>query len=1064
MSDFEQDMTNDFVEEANELLASIEEDFLLLEKQKDNPDIELINKLFRAVHTIKGTSGFLGLKNIGKVAHVMETVMSKIRDDKLKPESNYIDALLSGADLLKKMTANILESNDTNIEQVYERINSIINEIENSQSSISTTELQDEQSNNIAEHNAQDNFDEKPTVDEKNSKALNFDNKHANEFVLDAKKIISAIEKDVKLLNTQLSNPSISLINKVYRAIDTFKSTSELLNLHNLFKTAELINILLLQIRNHQIIPEEKHIEIILQAIDKINTMLDDISYSNDMDLNDFINEFTKIINDKKTYNKPIIENNRGIPEKDFVQVEDNIENNTNAVDLSPENKDILIINPPEVSNTIRIHINVLDKLMRLAGELVLVRNQQIINIRQSGEINRGIIQKLDKVTTELQETIIQTRLQPIASLFGKFPRVIRELNRKLNKEIVLKLSGSEVEMDKTILELLAGPLTHLVRNAGDHGIETTEERIRFGKPARGKIELNAYHEGSFVIIEVTDDGKGINPELIKKSAFRLGMKTETEMLKMNDTEVLNLVLLPGFTTAKEISDISGRGVGMDVVKESVEKVNGTIEIQSKIGTGTTVYLKVPLTLAIIQCLVITSEGNYYAIPQINLEELITLYDEDIDEHVENTGDQEIFMLRNNLLPIIRLNECLQHQQKLTTKNKREIIDKYNQNNGIHDLDYSPDNNQYSSKPQSRELHFAVLKFGKHKYGLIFDNIIGTEEIVVKPMHPVVKNLKIYSGATIMGNGKVALILDVENIAVHSSIDFNASDAFASKNKTKHQEQEKESILLFRAGTEEQFALALPLVKRVDQIKYSAIQKAGNEEFYIKDNIPIKIIRLDSLINVSVCEENEDMFLVLPKFSAKPCGILASNIIDIKNIHINVDTSTYVANGIMGTDIIEQKLTLFLDLYTIIELSDPSYIISEGKIAKQLFPNIEIKILLIEDSSYMRQLIKGYLTEAGYIVVTSADGNDALEKLIEQKFDLIVSDLEMPNMNGFEFITNVRKGNIQSEIPALANSSLSSPDIINKALGCGFNKYIVKIQKEKLLSSVSALIQESLNN
>jgi two-component system, chemotaxis family, sensor kinase CheA len=881
MSDFEQDMINDFVEEAKELLASIEDDFITLEKQKDNHDIELINKLFRAVHTIKGTSGFLGLKNIGKIGHIMETVMSKIRDGEIKPESEYIDALLAGADLLKKMTSNIADSNETDIEQIHERLSAIVNKAENNQSDNSTDELQE-----IPQSEAKikvssistDNIQKEPA----------FDPKLIAEFVSDAKKIISSVESDVTILKSQLSNPDIRLINKIHRAVDTFKSTSELIGLHNLYKTSELLNILLLQIRNRQIIAEKQHIDIIQQAIDKINSMLDDISFSNEMDFNSFFNEFTRIINCKKTFDQGNKEENIIIPGTETSKKQDIIEEINTGINLNQDNKEPVMIKPPEASNTIRIHINVLDKLMRLAGELVLVRNQQIINIHQSGGINRGIIQKLDKVTTELQETIIQTRLQPIASLFGKFPRVIRELSRKLNKEIVLKLSGSEVEMDKTIIELLAGPLTHLVRNAGDHGIESTEERIRYGKPARGKIELNAYHEGSFVIIEVSDDGRGINPELIRKSALHLGMKTETEVLKMNDNEAVNMILLPGFTTAREISDISGRGVGMDVVKENVEKVNGTLEIQSKIGAGTTVYLKVPLTLAIIQCLIIVSEGNYYAIPQINLEELITLYDEDIDDHIESTGDQEVFMLRNTLLPIIRLNECFHHPKKLSKKNKREILEKYNRNNRFHDLDFSPDNDQYCSINQSRELHFAVLKFGSHKYGLIFDNIIGTEEIVVKPMHPVVKNLKIYSGATIMGNGKVALILDVENIALHSSIDFNASDSYTAKNK--YREQEKESILLFKAGPKELFALVLPLVKRVDQIKLSDIQKAGNEEFYVKDNLTIKVIRLNSLINVSVCEENEDMYLVLPKFSAKPCGILASDIIDIKDIPINVNT------------------------------------------------------------------------------------------------------------------------------------------------------------------------------
>ncbi len=1059
MSDFEQDMINDFVEEAKELLASIEGDFITLEKQKDNPDSELINKLFRAVHTIKGTSGFLGLKNIGKIGHVMETVMSKIRDGELKPESNFIDSLLAGADLLKKMTANITESNEIDITSVFERLSNIVNE--NETENIQPDKPNNEQSEKLL-HDIRV-WDSLPLTDNKQKQPA-VDTKLITEFVSDAKKIISSIETDVKTLKSQLSNPGIGLINKIHRAVDTFKSTSELLGYHNLQKLSELINIVLLQIRNRQTIAENQHIEIIQQALGKINSMLDDISFSNEMDLNSIFNEFSNLINSKKLTSPTIKEKKPDVNKINKYREPDNLEEDNTVDELNQPRKGPVMVKPPEASNTVRIHISVLDKLMRLAGELVLVRNQQIINIHQSGGINRGIIQKLDKVTTELQETIIQTRLQPIATLFGKFPRVIRELNRKLNKEIVLKLSGSEVEMDKNIIELLAGPLTHLVRNAGDHGIESTEERVRYGKTARGTIELNAYHEGSYVIIEVTDDGRGISPDLIKKSALRLGMKTETEVLKMNDYEAVNMILLPGFTTATEISDISGRGVGMDVVKESVDKVNGVLEIQSKIGFGTTVFLKVPLTLAIIQCLVITSEGNYYAIPQINLEELITLYDDDIDEHIESTGDQEVFMLRDSLLPLIRLNECLKHPHKLSKKNKREIVEKYSVDNRFHDLDLNVDSEQYCSNNQSRELHFAVLKFGNHKYGMIFDSIIGTEEIVVKPMHPVVKNLKIYSGATIMGNGKVALILDVENVAQHYSIDFNASDNFASANKTKFKKEDRESILLFKVGPKEQFAIALPLVKRIDQIKLTDIQKIGNEEFYVKDNVSVKIIRLNTLMNVSVCEENEKMYLVHPKFSAKPCGILASEIIDIKNISINIDTTTYVAEGIMGTDILDEKLILFLDLYKIIERSDPSYIISEGKIAKPLFPDIEIKILLVDDSSYMRQLIKGYLKEAGYIVVTAEDGNVGMERLYEQKFDLIVSDLEMPNMNGFDFITNVRKGNIQCNIPAIANSSLNSEDIINKALSCGFNKYIVKIQKEKLLATVSALIQESLND
>jgi two-component system chemotaxis sensor kinase CheA len=393
--------------------------------------------------------------------------------------------------------------------------------------------------------------------------------------------------------------------------------------------------------------------------------------------------------------------------------------------------------------NTLRINVALLDRLMNLAGELVLVRNQAVRVADPADAQLRQVVQRLNAVTSGVQQAVMLTRMQPVSNLFGKFPRLVRDLAKQLGKQIELTTRGTEVELDKAILESLSDPLTHLIRNCCDHGIETPAERVAAGKPPQGHVLLHAHHEGGQIRIEVRDDGRGIDPDRVRRKALGQGLKTAAELAAMSTAELQALVLLPGFSTAEQVTEVSGRGVGMDVVKTNVEHVGGSLQIESSPGGGTSVHLRLPLTLAIIPCLIVTAGGQRYAIPQKDLEELVCL-EGDKAGKVETANDQEVYRLRNRLLPLVRLSELLARPRPFDAAARAEIL--------------------HRPRPANALVSFAVVKVGGERFGLVIDGFLNTEEIVVKPMHPVLKPLRIFSGATIMGDGRVALILDTGSL------------------------------------------------------------------------------------------------------------------------------------------------------------------------------------------------------------------------------------------------------------------------------------------------------------
>ncbi len=588
---------------------------------------------------------------------------------------------------------------------------------------------------------------------------------------------------------------------------------------------------------------------------------------------------------------------------------------------------------------SIRVHVSVLDSLMTLAGELVLSRNQLLQTISSADFRNVDTVgQRIDLITSELQEAIMLTRMQPIGNVFNKFPRVVRDLAGKLSKTIDLEIIGQDVELDKTIIEAINDPLTHLVRNSVDHGIEMPELRRKIGKNSSGRVVLKAYHEAGQVVIEISDDGKGLDGESLAASAVSKGLLTAEQAQLMSDKEKINLIFLPGFSTAVEVSDVSGRGVGMDVVKTNLDKLGGNIDITSEPAKGTVISIKLPLTLAIIPCQIIVTGGERYAIPQVNLEELLRIPAHQVKERIECVGDAEVVRLRGNLLPLIRLADIIDidrtyfdsADEKVKPDRRQRISDRRgrisspsNQKSSRSERDSSNENRQSRSVVDRRSspksaLNIVVVSTGAIKYGLIVDQLQDSEEIVIKPLGIHLQECKGYAGATIMGDGRIALILDVGNLSRMAQLTSVDSSDRASQVATVAAEavqlsNERQSLLIFRSSEQEQFAVDLSQVERIEKIKSSQVEDLGGRRVMQYRGGSLPLLCIDDVAMVQPLAERDNLLVIVFNFSSKAVGLLAIGPIDALDVNVAIDETTLKQTGIQGSAIIGGETTMVLN-------------------------------------------------------------------------------------------------------------------------------------------------------
>ncbi len=684
-------------------------------------------------------------------------------------------------------------------------------------------------------------------------------------------------------------------------------------------------------------------------------------------------------------------------------------------------------------SQSIRVHVDLLENLMTTVSELVLTRNQLLQILREQKESDFGApLQRLNQVVSELQEGVMKTRMQPIGNAWSKLPRIVRDISHEMGKKIELDMRGAETELDRQVLELIKDPLTHMVRNSCDHGIEAPADRRQAGKDETGTIRLNAYHEGGHIIIEIADDGRGLDVGKIKAKALANGLATEAELESLSEQQLYQFIFKAGFSTAAQVTSVSGRGVGMDVVRTNIERIGGTVELKSTEGRGSIFIIKIPLTLAIVSALIIESAGERFAIPQISVLELVRAT-ADGDHRIERIKGTPVLRLRNRLLPLVSLRKLLQ-------------------------LDDD------SATTEDSEAFIVVAQVGTYTFGIIVDRVFDTEEIVVKPVSPVIRHIELFSGNTILGDGSVIMILDPNGIAASTgelTLADHDHDAETSRSRRNAAVagDERTALLLFRAGEGAPRAVPLALVARLENVAVETIEYSNGAPVVQYRESLMPLIAFESM--GAPRDEGRQPVLVFAD-DQRSMGLMVDEIIDIVEDEVQVQLAAE-RPGLLGSAVIAGKATDVIDVGYYLTQAYHDWFSAEGE--RTAFGDEDHgpqRVLLVDDSPFFRNMITPLLTVAGYRVTSVESAAEALD-LCEggAEFDVIVSDIEMPGMTGFEFASRLRADSRFAHTPVVALSSHATPADLDRGRDVGFDDYVVKFDREALLSSLSQTLADA---
>ncbi|KYO54025.1 chemotaxis protein CheW [Tistrella mobilis] len=675
---------------------------------------------------------------------------------------------------------------------------------------------------------------------------------------------------------------------------------------------------------------------------------------------------------------------------------------------------------------TIRVNVDLLEHLMTMVSELVLTRNQLLQMVRGRSDSEFTVpLQRLSHVTSELQEGVMKTRMQPIGNAWAKLPRIVRDLGQELNKKLDLKMYGSETELDRQVLELIKDPLTHMVRNSADHGLERPDERRAAGKPETGTITLNAYHEGGHIIIEIADDGRGIDLTKVRQKIVKVGLATENELDGMTDTQIAQYIFRPGFSTAEKVTSVSGRGVGMDVVRTNIEKIGGTIELRTVSGKGSTFVIKIPLTLAIVAALIVEAAGDRFALPQISVVELVRA--SNTSEHrIERINSRPVLRLRDHLLPLVSLGHAL------------ALVDE-------HDPQVEIDDDG---------LFVIVCKVGTFSFGIIVDQVFDTEEIVVKPVAPILRDITMFSGNTILGDGSVVMILDPNGLATSVGEIQTASDrrAEAAAAEAAANADDKLSLLVFRAGGEDPKAVPLSLVARLEEIDLATVERSDGRPVvqYRGQIMPLVMVNEGQ----ELAREGRQPVVVFTERN-RTMGLVVDEIVDIVEDSFNVELRSR-RDGLIGTAVIAGRTTDIVDVgYYLLRATGDWYEAEPRRIGAARAR----RVLLVDDSAFFRSLIAPVLRVSGY-EVSGVESAEAALKLRDQgaEFDIIVSDIEMPGMDGFAFARTIREEGAWSQVPMIALSSHTAPEDFDRGRDSGYDDYVAKFDREGLIAAIGQVM------
>ncbi len=1076
------ELVAELLQESLEHLSDIEPDILELEKSGKNVSDEILNHIFRAIHSIKGGFSFFGFTNIRDLSHELENLLGRLRDKQQEITVEIIDVLFEGMDKLKHLLDELEKSNELEIEDVIVKLKALEPGADNIEPARQNSPNPKKNSQNAE---LSEKFDFKYILSVYKELSEQKLNSHIQQghyiYEINWEEGIQANNpEEDPILNEwrKLGDiAGIHLIPQEKKPKKSAKGRGEAKQPALILFTSVL---------------EEEYAQLALNIDPAQIRKFDDTALKTDL---------------KKTREKAI----------------ETIKTSGNEKKAKAANSN---------NETLRVKLDLLNNLMNLAGELVLSRNQIMQQFNQplktldgqnqglglveklmedfqnqimqsvtqafpsaepekiqnlQGNISNhcsqiksvysqasskklsdftsinSLIQQFSRITSDLQEGIMQSRMQPIGLLFNKFPRVIRDLSKMLGKEISLHITGSEVEMDKSVLELLTDPLTHLIRNCCDHGIEPPEEREQKGKNKQGFIQLSAYHKSGKIVIEIKDDGAGLNIPKIVAKALDKKIISEDEAMILSENEKKNLIFRPGFSTAKNISNVSGRGVGLDVVKTNVEKLGGILEVDSEFDKGMLITLRLPLTLAIIPSLILSVEGRKIALPQVGLEELVRIKNSEISQKIENVNGFEVLRLRGKLLPLVKLTDVLNIQTTYldSETNKRHPNHRIHMADRRNGQEIAEEIQERRKNPDRRQnatgsVIICVINIGKNHYGLIADSVINNEEIVVKPLSAFLKDSPCYSGVTILGDGQIAMILDSVGISEMAKLKFDdiaESSIEEAKMEKERQLEEAQAMLSFKVGGSELLAFNLSMISRIEKIHRENVENISGKLYLKYESKSLPLIELNDYLPISRGDSDFPYeFVIIPKLNENQVGILASELFDTVNCMGNLEQSGTSPEGILGSQIVNKNMLLILDLFKIVEKAQPKHKFNYDFLNQK-------KILIAEDTDYFGKLLRAYLDHPNCELKICSNGKEAWDALSGQEnFDLILSDLNMPGMDGYELASKIKSSDSLKSIPVVAMSSTGVIPAQERDRKLDFDAVESKWDKKKILLTLSQFL------
>ncbi len=936
--DEDQELLQDFRTESLEHMSEIEPLFLEIEELEGQPQLDVVNEIFRAAHSVKGASGFFGLDRIQNLAHTMENLLMRVRDGELMFHSEMTDALLSGVDKLTQLIEALPEVVDLSIDEEVAALRPLI---EGKDGAGESAPQPDETPVPSSEAQASAEDDSEPAQAEPAASSEELG--AFPDFVIDPDVEDEVARFGQRLLGVVFDDIQLSDKSRVHDAKKRAAGIGKILGAATPKSANGVLTLQIGSVLEHDLV-----VGALGLAVDRVRILRDRVVMSEErLENATSLNPSQSDTNSEaapapsepteaaaasaepasSTVSEPaaVAKPAEARPEA--------ADNETpapgGAADGGPEKpkpKPKAAAKKADVTETVRVSVDLLDKLMDLAGELVLGRNQLLARLDQAEDSGiKGVLQNIDIVTSDLQSNIMNTRMQPVGNVFKKYHRVVRDLSRKLGKKVTLEIEGSDVELDKSIIELLSDPLTHLVRNSLDHGLEAPAKRVIEGKSETGRIELRAYHEGGQVNIEIQDDGRGINPDKTRAAAVERELMSQEEAEALSDSDAVMLIFSAGFSLAAEVTEVSGRGVGMDVVKANITKLGGKIEVDSVVGKGTTIRIRLPLTLAIVPSLIVVVGEERFALPQVNLVEIVRVKAAEISQRMEQIKGADVLRLRGHLLPLVRLVDALEipsyYVDDETGEKKLDrrcnLADRRKLEPDVEGQTHSParEGQKRRASPEQSAIHIVVLRSGEHRYGLIVDRIADSEEIVVKPLSQFIKGCRCYAGATIMGDGRVAMILDVAGIASESKLRFHdlAEESERRERAGEAGVGDRRELILFANAESEQFAVDLGQIVRLEKVQAGDIEKIGGSEFMQHLGKGLPLVRLENEISVNPIADCEEFYVLIPNGSGCSGGILASRVIDTVDTEIALDHSSEDPACINGRALVQGRLTTILD-------------------------------------------------------------------------------------------------------------------------------------------------------